>query len=539
MYLYKKKVRMTKESNQKLDSIESAINDIRSGKVIIVVDDENRENEGDFLAAAETITPEIINFMATHGRGLICAPITEKRSKQLKLNPMVGNNTDPMETAFTVSIDLIGGGVTTGISASDRSKTIKSLIDKKTRPHDISKPGHVFPLIAKEGGVLRRTGHTEAAIDFARLAGFEAAGVIVEIMNEDGSMARLPQLFEVAKKFNLKIISIEDLVAYRMEHDSLIEKKEDFQIETRFGSFRLRAYQQTTNDRLHIALTKGTWDPNEHVLTRINSKLINNDILGTLTNNIDKKLDDMFELVNNADECSRLSVFKFIKEQINEGRQIYIVYPLIEESKNMDFKDLMDGYESLSREFKQPKYQISIVHGRMKAQDKEFEMKRFENKETQILIATTVIEVGVNIPNASVMIIESSERFGLSQLHQLRGRVGRGIHKSYCILMSGNKLSNESKLRLKTMTQTNNGFLIAEKDLEIRGPGDIMGTQQSGVIDLKIADLILDRKILTYARKFAKKILEDDKNLTKDKNNNLLNTYNHLVKNKDLWSYIG
>ena len=236
---------------------------------------------------------------------------------------------------------------------------------------------------------------------------------------------------------------------------------------------------------------------------------------------------------------NRLSVFKFIKEQINEGRQIYIVYPLIEESKNMDFKDLMDGYESLSREFEQPKYQISIVHGRMKTQDKEFEMKRFENKETQILIATTVIEVGVNIPNASVMVIESSERFGLSQLHQLRGRVGRGIHKSYCILMSGNKLSNQSKMRLKTMTQTNNGFLIAEKDLEIRGPGDIMGTQQSGVIDLKIADLVSDQKILTYARKFAKQILEDDKNLSKDKNNNLLNTYNHIVKNKDLWSYIG
>ena len=236
---------------------------------------------------------------------------------------------------------------------------------------------------------------------------------------------------------------------------------------------------------------------------------------------------------------NRLSVFKFIKEQINKGRQIYIVYPLIEESKNMDFKDLMDGYESLSREFEQPKYQISIVHGRMKAQDKEFEMRRFENKETQILIATTVIEVGVNIPNASVMVIESSERFGLSQLHQLRGRVGRGIHKSYCILMSGNKLSNQSKMRLKTMTQTNNGFLIAEKDLEIRGPGDIMGTQQSGVIDLKIADLVSDQKILTYARKFAKQILEDDKNLSKDKNNNLLNTYNHIVKNKDLWSYIG
>ena len=236
---------------------------------------------------------------------------------------------------------------------------------------------------------------------------------------------------------------------------------------------------------------------------------------------------------------NRLSVFRFIKDQINEGRQVYVVYPLIEESKNMDFKDLMDGYESLSREFEQPKYQISIVHGKMKAQDKEFEMKRFENKETQILIATTVIEVGVNIPNASVMVIESSERFGLSQLHQLRGRVGRGMHKSYCILMSGNKLSNESRLRIKTMTETNNGFIIAEKDLEIRGPGDIMGTQQSGVITLKIADLMSDQEILTYARKCAKKILEEDKDLLDNKNKTLLNTYNHIAQNNDLWSYIG
>ena len=236
---------------------------------------------------------------------------------------------------------------------------------------------------------------------------------------------------------------------------------------------------------------------------------------------------------------NRLSVFRFIKDQINEGRQVYVVYPLIEESKNMDFKDLMDGYESLSREFEQPKYQISIVHGKMKAQDKEFEMKRFENKETQILIATTVIEVGVNIPNASVMVIESSERFGLSQLHQLRGRVGRGMHKSYCILMSGNKLSNESRLRIKTMTETNNGFIIAEKDLEIRGPGDIMGTQQSGVITLKIADLMSDQEILTYARKCAKKILDEDKDLLDNKNKTLLNTYNHIAQNNDLWSYIG
>ena len=302
---------MSNQKKIKLDNIESAINDIRLGKIIIVVDDENRENEGDFLAAAETITPEIVNFMAKHGRGLICVPITEKRAKKLKLDPMVGNNTDPMETAFTVSVDLNSNEVSTGISAADRSKTIKSLINDETKAHDLSRPGHIFPLIAKEGGVLRRTGHTEAAIDFARLAGFKPAGVIVEIMNEDGSMARLPELFEVAKKFDLKIISIEDLVAYRMEHDSLIEKKEDFQIETRFGSFRLRAYQQTTNDRLHIALTKGTWDPNESVLTRINSKLLNNDILGTLTNNIDKKLDNMFDIINNQGK----GVMVFINQQ--------------------------------------------------------------------------------------------------------------------------------------------------------------------------------------------------------------------------------
>ena len=281
-----------------LNSIEEAIQDIRDGKVIIVVDDEDRENEGDFLAAAEKITPEMVNFMATHGRGLICTPLTEDRCKELELNMMVNNNTDPMETAFTVSVDLRGKGVTTGISASDRAKTIQALVDSDTKPFDLARPGHIFPLKAKNGGVLRRTGHTEAAIDFARLAGLQPAGVIVEIMNDDGTMARLPQLLKVAKKFDLKIVSIEDLVAYRMEHDSLIEKKEDFNIETRFGDFRLRAYQQTTNKQIHIALTKGNWTKNDPVLTRINSTLINNDILGTLTNNADKKLDQMFNVIN-------------------------------------------------------------------------------------------------------------------------------------------------------------------------------------------------------------------------------------------------
>jgi len=240
----------------------------------------------------------MINFMATHGRGLICTPLTEKRCKDLDLGMMVYNNTDPMETAFTVSVDLRGKGVTTGISASDRALTIKALIEKDTKPFDLARPGHIFPLVAKEGGVLRRTGHTEAAIDFARLADLEPAGVIVEIMNEDGTMARLPQLLEVAKKFDIKIVSIEDLVAYRMEHDSLIEKKEDFNINTRFGEFRLRAYEQTTNNQVHIALTKGSWSKNESILTRVNSTLVNNDILGTLTNNADKKLDQMFKVIN-------------------------------------------------------------------------------------------------------------------------------------------------------------------------------------------------------------------------------------------------
>jgi len=283
-----------------LDSIHDAIEDIRKGKVIIVVDDEDRENEGDFVAAAEKITPEMVNFMATHGRGLICAPLTEHRCDELKLNMMTSNSSDPMETAFTISVDLNGKGVTTGISAADRAKTIQALTENDTKPHDLNRPGHIFPLKAKEGGVLRRTGHTEAAIDFARLAGLKPAGVIVEIMNEDGSMARLPQLIEVAKKFDLKIVSIEALVAYRMEHDSLIEKKEDFEIQTRFGTYRLRAYKQTTNNQVHLALTKGTWTVDEAVTVRVTSTLVNNDILDTLTFDTDKKLEGIFQLINKS-----------------------------------------------------------------------------------------------------------------------------------------------------------------------------------------------------------------------------------------------
>ena len=337
----------------KLNSIESAIKDIRDGKIVIVVDDKNRENEGDFLASAELVTPEIINFMATHGRGLICAPITENISKRLGLNLMVGTNTDPQDTAFTVSIDLKGSGVTTGISASDRAATISALIDKKTKANQFSKPGHVFPLVAKSGGVLRRTGHTEAAIDLPRLAGLKPAGVIVEIMNEDGTMARVPDLIKVASKFSLKIISIEDLVAYRMEHDSLIEKEEDFEINTRFGKFRLRAYKQTTNNNIHIALTKGSWDKGDAVLTRINSKSVQNDILGTLTTDTDASLSKMFEIINNdgmgamifiSPESKAINTLKRLKIlKKNQAKNKVTKAPIL----NMDERDFGIGAQIL------------------------------------------------------------------------------------------------------------------------------------------------------------------------------------------------
>ena len=283
----------------KLNTIEEAIEDIKQGKIIIVVDDEDRENEGDFIAAAEKVTPEMINFMTQHGRGLLCAPLLEKRCKELGLDMMVENNTVLHHTQFTVSIDLKGEGCTTGISVFDRAKTIKALVKPQTKPEDFGRPGHIFPLRAKEGGVLRRTGHTEAAVDLARLAGLEPAGILIEILNEDGSMARLPQLVKVAEKHNLKIISIEDLVAYRMRHDSLIVKKEDFSIDTDYGQFRLRAYEQTTNGQIHLAFTKGTWAKDEPVLTRIHANFISNDILDLLCKK-DNELNRIFQQIDTA-----------------------------------------------------------------------------------------------------------------------------------------------------------------------------------------------------------------------------------------------
>ena len=284
----------------KLNKIEDAIDAIKKGEIIIVVDNENRENEGDFIAAAEMINSSMINFMAKYGRGLICVPMSEKLCNNLDLKKMVPNNTDPFETAFTVSVDLKGNGVTSGISADDRAKTVLALVDNKTKPGDLTRPGHVFPLIAREGGVLRRTGHTEASIDFSRLAGLKSAGVLCEIMNDDGTMSRLPELNKVAKKFNLKIVSIEDLIAYRMKNDSLISKIFDENISTEHGDYRLRGYRQTNNNQIHLALTLSEWKPDEPVLTRINSSVVENDILKILAGNNDKNYSKIFEKINEA-----------------------------------------------------------------------------------------------------------------------------------------------------------------------------------------------------------------------------------------------
>ncbi len=264
-----------------LNTIEEAIEDIRNGKVIIVVDDEDRENEGDFVTAAQNGTPEVVNFMARHGRGLICTPLTEERCNELKLSLMVSNNTAAHETNFTVSIDLLGDGCTTGISTSDRSKTILSLVNPATRAEDLGRPGHIFPLRAKEGGVLRRSGHTEAAVDLARLAGFEPAGLLVEIMNEDGTMSRLPELEKTARLFDLKIVSIKDLIAYRLSHESLIKREVTVKLPTEWGDFDITAFTQLDTGEQHLALSKGNWDPEEPILVRVHSSCITGDIFGS------------------------------------------------------------------------------------------------------------------------------------------------------------------------------------------------------------------------------------------------------------------
>lgn len=287
-------------SEFKLNTIEEAIEDIRNGKVIIVVDDEDRENEGDFITAARNVTPEIINFMATHGRGLICAPLIEDRCDELGLPLMVNDNNSLHATPFTVSIDLIGDGCTTGISVHDRAKTIQALINPATKYEDFAKPGHIFPLRAKRGGVLRRTGHTEATIDISRLAGFEPAGVLVEIMNEDGTMARLPELVKIGERFDLKIISIADLVAYRMKHETLIRKEEIVQMPTEHGDFELHAYEQITTGEIHMALVKGTWNADETVMVRVHSSCATGDIFGSCRCDCGPQLHKSMQLVNES-----------------------------------------------------------------------------------------------------------------------------------------------------------------------------------------------------------------------------------------------
>jgi 3,4-dihydroxy 2-butanone 4-phosphate synthase/GTP cyclohydrolase II len=335
--------------NSVLNTIEEAIADLQAGKVIIVVDDEDRENEGDFLTAARNVTPEVINFMATHGRGLICAAITEERCQELGLEMMVSNNTSEHSTAFTVSIDLLGYGCTTGISASDRSKTVQALINPNIKPEEFGKPGHIFPLKAKNGGVLRRAGHTEATVDLARLAGFEPAGALVEIMNEDGSMARLPQLIDIAKKHNLKIISIEDLIAYRLKHESIITKDVTVKMPTKYGDFDLVAYHLKTNGQEHLALTKGTWKKDEPVLVRVHSSCLTGDIFGSCRCDCGPQLQRSMEMI----EKEGKGVIVYMNQ---EGRGIGLMnklkaYKLQEEGRDTVEANVELGFKPDERDY--------------------------------------------------------------------------------------------------------------------------------------------------------------------------------------------
>ena len=338
----------------KLNKIKDAIEAIKNGEIIIVVDDEKRENEGDFIAAAEMTNSSMINFMAKHGRGLICVPMSENLCNKLKLKKMVPNNTDPFETAFTVSVDLKGNGVTSGISASDRAKTVQALVDDKTKPGDLTRPGHIFPLIAKEGGVLRRTGHTEASIDFSRLAGMKSAAVLCEIMNDDGSMSRLPELFKVAEKFNLKIVSIEDLIAYRMKNDSLISLMFDEEISTEYGGYRLRGYRQTNNNQIHLALTLGEWNHDEPVLVRINSSVVENDILKILAGANDKNYSKIFEKINNAGKGAIIF--------INQNQEPESILERINKLKDSNNKLKINNSINQKQDFKDFGIGAQIIH---------------------------------------------------------------------------------------------------------------------------------------------------------------------------------
>tara|TARA_B100000809_G_scaffold9483_2_gene8981 strand:+ start:2378 stop:3619 length:1242 start_codon:yes stop_codon:yes gene_type:complete len=397
----------------KLNKIEEAIEDIKAGKVIIVVDDEDRENEGDFLAAARSVTPEMINFMATHGRGLICAPLVEDLCEDLGLDLMVQSNNAAYETPFTVSVDLVGHGCTTGISAADRAKTVLALIDPEIKNEELGKPGHIFPLKAKRGGVLRRAGHTEAAIDLARLAGFEPAGVIVEIMNEDGTMARLPELMKIAERFDLKIVSIKDLIAYRLKNETLITREVSVKLPTELGNFDLVAYQQTTNEMDHLALVKGSWDKDEPILVRMHSSCMTGDIFGSCRCDCGPQLQKSMKMI----EKEGKGVIVYLNQ---EGRGIGLINKLKAYKLQEEGRDTVEANEELGFKADQRDYGIGAQILRELGVSKIRLMSNNPKKRTGL------ISYGLEIVENVQIEIESNEHNKL-YLETKRDKMGHSL----------------------------------------------------------------------------------------------------------------